>query len=192
MSLNMKLVDYLKHSCAALALTGTAAFAEEAVEMKDVNANYTMQLGGGTAWAVDVDRTGDQSTIVAASPDGYEPFTIVSAMTYLEVNPMAMMGGSIKEKTVDSFLSGLCENYECVDISDKVYEDISGRKAWVVTTMLDLDAYADMGIPEAVMIATASPEGYMQLFSLHTAQGQAEEFKPLLIEAVKTIQPLTP
>ena len=26
----------------------------------------------------------------------------------------------------------------------------------------------------------------------NTAQGQAEEFKPLLIEAVKTIQPLTP
>jgi hypothetical protein len=55
--------------------------------------------------------------------------------------------------------------------------------------MLDLPAYVDLGLPEAVMIATSSPEGFMQLFSLHTAEGYAEELRPLLVEAIKTIRP---
>jgi len=185
----MKFTGFLTLACAALSCS--AALADDTATMSDANANYSMQLGGGVAWTVDVDLTGEQSTVVAASVEGHEPFTVVSAMTYLEVNAMAMLGESIKEKTVDGFLAGLCENYHCEDISERTYEDLGGQKAWVVTTMLDLPAYTDMGIPEAVLIATASPEGYMQLFSLHTSEGRAEELKPLLIEAFKTISPIT-
>jgi hypothetical protein len=61
--------------------------------------------------------------------------------------------------------------------------------AWVVTTALDLPAYIDMGIPEAVLIATSTQDGYMQLFSLHTAAGKADELKPVLVDAFKTVTP---
>lgn len=188
----MKIVNVFGPSCVALAICCSPAFAEDTVEMKDDNAQFTMQLGGGIAWNVDTDLTGGQSTVVAVAPEEQDPFAMVTATTFLKVNPMAMMGGSITQKTVDGFLEGLCENFKCADISTRSYEDIDGQKAWIVTTMLDLPSYKDLGIPEAVMIATASPEGYMQLFSLHTAEGEAEEFKPLLIEAFKTIQPLNP
>jgi hypothetical protein len=36
--------------------------------------------------------------VVAAGPAEHDPFTIVSATTYLKVNPLAMMGGSITQK----------------------------------------------------------------------------------------------
>jgi hypothetical protein len=185
-------MNILAPSCVALTVLCSTAFAEEPVEMKDDNAKFTMQLSGNVAWSVETDLTGEQSTVVAVTPEEHDPFTLVSATTYLKVNPMAMMGGSITQKTVDGFLKGLCENFKCRDISARSYEDIDGHKAWIVTTMLELQSYRDLGIPEAVMIATASPEGYMQLFSLHTSEGKAEELKPLLIEAFKTIQPLNP
>jgi len=156
--------------------------------MTDKNAKFTLQLGGGVEWAVDSDLTGEQSTVVAASPEGHEPFTMVSAMTYLKANPLAMMGGSIAQKTTEGFLEGVCENYKCADISARSYEQIGDTKAWVVTTMLNLPDYASLGLPDAVMIATTSPQGHMQLFSLHTAEGAAEAMKPMLIDAVKSIQ----
>ncbi|WP_417810034.1 hypothetical protein [Thioclava sp.] len=160
--------------------------------MKDPNANFTMQLGGDIAWNVESDLTGQQSTVIAAAPEGYDPFTIVSATTFLKVNPLATMGASIAKKTIDGFLGGVCENYKCADISGRSYEDIDGRKAWVAVTKLNLKSYEDLGVPEAVMIATVSPEGYMQLFSLHTAEGKAAEMEPILIEAIKTIKSTNP
>ncbi|GHA54867.1 hypothetical protein GCM10008927_20860 [Amylibacter ulvae] len=174
--------------CVALTCSTSVALAQDPVELTDTHAKYTMQLGGDLVWEVNSDLTGQQSTIVASSPEGHEPFTMVSAMTYLKKNPMAMMGASIKQKTVDGFLEGLCENYKCADISGRTYENIDGTDAWVVSTMLDLSDYKKLGIPDAVMIATSSPEGYMQLFSLHTAEGEAEALKPMLIEAFKTIK----
>ena len=188
METDLKLNDIFSLTCVALAFSCATAFAEGTVEMKDDNAKFTMQLGGNVVWNVDTDLTGEQSTVVAAAPEGHDPFTIVSATTYIKVNPLAMMGGSITQKTVDGFLVGACENFKCADISARSYEEIGDQKAWVTTTMLDLPAYADLGIPEAVMIATSSPEGYMQLFSLHTAEGKAEELKPILVEAIKTIK----
>ncbi len=110
-------------------------------------------------------------------------------MTYLQENGMVMLGEELKKKTTDEFLLGLCENYKCADISARSYEDIGGRMAWVVTTALDLPAYIDMGIPEAVLIATSTQDGYMQLFSLHTAAGKANELKPVLVDAFKTVTP---
>ncbi|MBU2981093.1 hypothetical protein KO498_04625 [Lentibacter algarum] len=179
----------MKFLALAFAATASAAFAQSPVELKDTNAKYTMQLGGDIAWSVESDLTGEQSTIVAASPDGHEPFAVISAMTYLKVNSLALMGASIAEKTTDNFLKGLCENYKCADISERTYEEIGDHKAWVVTTQLELADYKNLGVPEALMIATVSPDGYMQLFSLHTAKGKSEAMKSILIDAVKTIQP---
>ena len=34
-----------------------------------------MALGGGIAWMVEAERAGEQSTVVAATPEGYEPFS---------------------------------------------------------------------------------------------------------------------
>lgn len=184
----MKFVDICAPACAAIILSCTVVFAQDAVEMRDANAKFTMQLGGKVAWSVDTDLTGKQSSVVAVSPDGHEPFMIVSATTYLKVNPMAIMGGSITQKTTEGFLEGACHNFNCADISARSYEDIGDMTAWVVTTMLNLPAYDDLGAPEAVMIATASPQGYMQLFSLHTAEGKADEMKPMFLEAVKSVQ----
>jgi hypothetical protein len=113
-------------------------------------------------------------------------------MTYREKNALALIGASIAEKTTDSFLEGLCENYKCTDTSDRTYQDIDGRMAWVAVTSLELPSYHNLGIPDAVMVATVSPEGFMQLFSLHTAEGRAEEQMSILIEAIKTISPVTP
>jgi hypothetical protein len=185
----MSLKTQIATSCLVLALSSAAAFSEDTVELKDENAKYTMQLGGNIAWNADVDLTGPQSTLVAQSPEGHEPLTVVSAMTYLEKNPMVMLGDEVKKKTTEGFQEGLCGNYQCADISARSYEDIGGRMAWVVTTKLDLPAYIDMGIPEAVLIAASTPDGYMQLFSLHTADGKADELKPILIEAFKSVTP---
>ena len=170
-----------------LALSASAAFAQD-VEMKDENANFTMQLGGDIAWQVDADLTGEQSTVVAASPEGHDPYTVVTATSFLKVNPLAKLGPNVARKTTEGFLNGLCENYKCADISARSYEDIGDHKAWVVTTMLDLPDYKRLGVPEAVLVATVSPEGYMQLFSLHTSEGNADTLKPLLLDAVKTIK----
>ncbi|WP_417260782.1 hypothetical protein [Celeribacter sp.] len=185
----MKLGMQIASTCVVLALSSSAAFSQSAVELKDGNAKYTMQLGGDIAWNTDIDLTGPQSTLVASSPEGHEPLTLVSAMTYLEKNPMVMLGNELQKKTTEGFLEGLCENYQCADISARSYEDIGGRMAWVVTTKLDLPAYIDMGVPEAVLIAASTPDGYMQLFSLHTADGKADELKPILIEAFKSVTP---
>jgi hypothetical protein len=176
----------------AFTVSSSAVFAQDTVEMKDENAKFTMQLGGDMEWQVSTDLTGAQSSVVAMSLAEDEPTVLVTLTTYLEVNSLALMGGSIAQKTVDGFLDGVCSNFECEDISNRSYEEIAGRKFWIASTLLNFQGYKDMGISDSIMIATSSPEGYMQLFSLHTAQGRAEDFKPLLIEAIKTIQPLTP
>ncbi|WP_417272188.1 hypothetical protein [Celeribacter halophilus] len=90
-------------SCLVLALSSAAAFSEDTVELKDENAKYTMQLGGNIAWNADVDLTGPQSTLVAQSPEGHEPLTVVSAMTYLEKNPMVMLGDEVKKRPPKGF-----------------------------------------------------------------------------------------
>jgi hypothetical protein len=185
----MTLKTTFASSAVIFALSYSMAFAQDAVELKDENAKYTMQLGGGVDWSTQVDLSGLQSTILATSPEGSEPLVLVSAMTYLQENPAVKLGDALKKKSIDEFLQGLCENYKCVDISARSYEDVGGKMGWVVTTPLDLPAYADMGIPEAVLIATSTPDGYMQLFSLHSAAGKAQELKPVLIEAVKTVTP---
>lgn len=185
----MTLKTTFASSVAIFALSCSVAFSQDVVELKDENAKYTIQLGGGVDWSADVDLTGLQSTIVATLPEGAEPFILVSAMTYMQENPAVKLGDALKKKSIDEFLQGLCENYRCVDISARSYEDIDGRMAWVVTTALDLPSYIDMGIPQAVLIATSTQDGYMQLFSLHTAAGKAEELKPVLIDAFKTVTP---
>ena len=188
----VKLSNVLTKSCAVFVFSCSVAWAQSPVEMQDANANYTMQLGGDIAWRVESDRTEQQSSVIAATPEGYDPFTIVSAMTYLKKNPLAIMGPSIAKKTIDGFLEGVCENYKCADISTRSYEEIGDHKAWVAITKLNLQQYEKLGVPEAVMIATVSPEGYMQLFSLHTAEGKAADLKPLLIDAIKTIKSTNP
>ncbi len=162
METDLKLNDIFSLTCVALAFSCATAFAEGTVEMKDDNAKFTMQLGGNVVWNVDTDLTGEQSTVVAAAPEGHDPFTIVSATTYIKVNPLAMMGGSITQKTVDGFLVGACENFKCADISARSYEEIGDQKAWVTTTMLDLPAYADLG----------TISGYKVEFHLYTVPGQ--------------------
>ncbi|MBT0957085.1 hypothetical protein IV417_06790 [Alphaproteobacteria bacterium KMM 3653] len=178
----MKLGDFL----GGLVL-GAMPFAAAAAEMRDSSAGFTMQVEGGFDWAVAADVTGVQSTVVAATPEAEAPVAMVTATTMMEKNPMAMMGGSVREKTTEQFLQGLCESFQCGDISGRTYEEIGGRKAWVVTTTLGSPGHLSLGLPEAVMIATVTPQGFMQLISLHTAEGGSAAMEPVLRQAFASL-----
>ncbi len=75
----MHIKTALSTSTLIFSVSLSAAFAQQVAELKDDNAKYTMQLGGGVDWSTDVDLTGLQSTMVATSPEGSEPYTMVSS-----------------------------------------------------------------------------------------------------------------
>lgn len=156
---------------------------QEPVALNDPNIGMSAQMISDLAWQVDVTKSGGQSTVVAVHQSDSD-IILVQVLTMLQVNPAAKSDAARVEFTTKEFLGGLCGPYKCGDQSDKEYIEVGDRNAWVLETSLGLRDYTSLGLTEAIFAATTTPQGYMQLFSLHTAPGQSGELKDKLLEAV--------
>ncbi|MDA8587270.1 hypothetical protein N9L47_13585 [Rhodobacteraceae bacterium] len=159
------------------------ALAQEPVALNDPNIGMSAQLNSDLAWQVDVTSGGGQSTIAAVHQDG-ENLILLQVVTMLEVNPAAQSDAARVEFTTNEFLEGLCGPFSCADMTDREYIAVGDRHAWVLETDLGLQDFKSLGLTETIMAATTTPQGYMQLFSLHTAPGQSGDLKEDLIDAV--------
>ena len=159
------------------------AVAQEPTALNDPNIGMTAQLGGDLAWQVDVTAGGGQSTIAAVHQSD-DALMLIQVVTMLQVNPAALSDAEQVEFTTNEFLEGLCGPFVCGDMSDREYIAIGDRHAWVLETDLGLQDFKGLGLTETIMAATTTPQGYMQLFSIHTAPGQSGDLKDELLGAV--------
>jgi len=159
------------------------ALAQDPIALDDPSIGMTAQLNSDLDWQLDVTSGGGQSTVVAIHQSENE-LMLVQVLTMLQVNPAAQSDAARVEFTTKEFLEGLCGPFQCADTSDKEYVALGDRNAWVLKTELGLADFTSVGLPEAIFAATTTPQGYMQLFSIHTAPGQSDDHKAELLDAV--------
>ena len=162
-------------------LLSDAVLAQEPVEMTDPYVGMTTTLGGGFDWQYEVDLAGEQSTITIFHQDG-EQLIAMQVLTMMQVNPAALSEDPEQVRyTTEQFLTGLCGPFACAKAEGDEYIAIGDRNAWVLETQLGLADYQNLGIGEAIMLATTTPQGYMQLFSAHAAPDQITALRDVLI-----------
>ena len=157
--------------------------AQEPTPLVDPSIGMTAQLASGLEWQVDVASGGGQSTISAVHQNG-DDLVVIQVITMLEVNPAAQSEPARVEFTTNEFLEGLCGPFVCADMSDREYIAVGDRYAWVLETDLGLQDFKSLGLTETIMAATTTPQGYMQLFSLHTVPGGSADLKDELLDTV--------
>ena len=170
-----------KLAVAFLALPGMA-LAQEPTALNDPNIGMIAQLGGDLDWQVQPAFEPGQSTVLAFSQEG-DVLTLIQVLTMIEVNPAALGEPEQVEFTTKEFLEGLCGPYVCADTANSEYVAIGDRNAWVLETEVGLQDFKSMGLTEAVFAATTTPQGFMQLFSLHTVPGGSADLKDELLAA---------
>ncbi len=175
--------------CVFSMTTATACHAADPVTMTDTTVNYTMQVGGDIAWNWSEDKDNTQSSICAATPEDVTPLAMICASTqYTQKQALTAIMPNVRKQTIQGFLEGACTQYKCGDTSGMEYKDFATIKGWELKTILQHPSYTGAGIADTVFVATITPDGYLQLFSLHTKQGgNIEKYIPIFNEVLKTV-----
>ena len=184
MTLNLKKLAAMTLFCVA---STQLALAEENLTVTDPNAGFSSTLSGGYEWQADVSLNGTQSTIAAVHQSETE-LAVLQILTMLEVNPAALADAERVEFTTKEFLEGLCKPFVCADTTKSSYVSVGDRKAWVLETTLGLAQYTQIGLTDAVFVATTTPAGYMQLYSVHTDGPAPEALKQAVMDAATNTQ----
>ncbi len=166
----------------AAMLLPSMALAQDPTDLNDPNIGMVAQLGGDLDWQVQPNFEPGQSTVLAFSQTD-DVLTLIQVLTMIEVNPAALGEAEQVEFTTKEFLEGLCGPYVCADTTNSQYVAIGDRNAWVLETEVGLADFKNMGLTEAIFAATTTPQGFMQLFSLHTVPGGSAELKDELLAA---------
>lgn len=159
------------------------AMAQAPVALDDPNIGMSTLLSSDLEWQVDVSSEGGQSTVIAIHQSESE-LILVQVLTMLQVNPAAQSDAERVEFTTKEFLEGLCGPFQCAGQDGREYVALGDRHAWVLKTDLGLSDFTSLGLTESVLAATTTPQGYMQLFSLHTVPGESDKLKDALLDAV--------
>jgi len=169
-------------------LSTLPSFAADPIVATDKNGKFTMEFGGGIEWQIQSTLASGQANTCGGTPEGHEPYATLCAVTYVgQKNAFALTGDDNFKETTKGFLEGICKGYQCVDISNATYEEFGDKKAWIAATKLNLPSFVQGDIADSIFISTATPEGYMQLFAVHTKDGSAQEYSKILKDAVASV-----
>jgi len=169
--------------------TGGVANAQVSTTLEDQRSGYKLTLSSTEEWMTDVETGADGITACAVTPQTIAPLATLCVKTTPQVHKLALTVPSYAEKIASGFIDGLCVPYRCPgsfkgDVVKKSYGELSG---WELTTDLQLPAYENAGLSGTIFFATVSPQGQLQLFSLHTAAGETSNYVALFESAVKSM-----